>query len=308
MPVRDPSSARRKRTRDAQSAFAELIARDPPAGSRRGLGAAARDGDDTARRGARVSAPFARPRVRSTCVCPRSACAPGTCAGQTRRRRRRRSTVDRRATISRAISFRAISPFATFATSPTTTKAKTKTTPSPSRRSATRALVGGGAGLSPRTLKRNERDLLRALSHSHDGGDGDAARRDVRSTHDASVGGTQEVNTQDAALDPYLRLARAARRAADGPAARETPTDATTPALHERETTPALHERETRRLRFRRLRFRNVTLTKRKRLSSRHCRWPVSACTCVRTCAGNAARFSPRSSPRWAPRWPPTPN
>ena len=51
-----------------------------------------------------------------------------------------------------------------------------------------RALVGGGAGLSPRTLKRNERDLLRALSHSHDGGNGDAARRDVRSTHDATFG------------------------------------------------------------------------------------------------------------------------
>ena len=31
MPVRDPPSARRKRTRDAQSAFAELIARVPDA-------------------------------------------------------------------------------------------------------------------------------------------------------------------------------------------------------------------------------------------------------------------------------------
>ena len=104
-----------------------------------------------------------------------------------------------------------------------------------------RALVGGGAGLSPRTLKRNERDLLRALSHSHDG---DAARRDVRSTHDASVGGTQEVNTQDAALDPYLRLARAARRAADGPAARNPDGRDDPGASRERDDPGASRERD----------------------------------------------------------------
>ena len=243
MPVRDPSSARRKRTRDAQSAFAELIARDPPPRrSRRGLGAAARDGDDTARRGARVSAPL---RSTSSSLDLRLP-ALGLRAGDVRGpdTQTQTQTVDGRPPsddIARDIVPRDIAVRDVRDVSDDDESEDENDAVAVEAFGDARALVGGGAGLSPRTLKRNERDLLRALSHSHDG---DAARRDVRSTHDASVGGTQEVNTQDAALDPYLRLARAARRAADGPAARNPDGRDDPGASRERDDPGASRERD----------------------------------------------------------------
>jgi len=214
MPVRDPPSARRKRTRDAQSAFAELIARDPPPRrSRRGLGAAARGGDDAARRGARVSAPL---RSTSSSLDLRLP-ALGLRAGDVREpdTQTQTQTVDGRPP-SDDIAVRDVRDVSDDDENENENDAFAAEAFGDAR-----ALVGGGAGLSPRTLKRNERDLLRALAHDGDA-DGDAARfpeNDIRAPEPgpASVGGTQEVNTQDAALDPYLRLARAARRAAAGP-------------------------------------------------------------------------------------------
>ena len=190
MPVRDPSSARRKRTRDAQSAFAELIARDPPPPP---------EPPRTRRRraGRRRHRPPRRPRLRPLRSTSSSLDlrlpALGLRAGDVRGpdTQTQTQTVDGRPPsddIARDIVPRDIAVRDVRDVSDDDESEDENDAVAVEAFGDARALVGGGAGLSPRTLKRNERDLLRALSHSHDG---DAARRDVRSTHDASVGGTQ---------------------------------------------------------------------------------------------------------------------
>ena len=249
---RDPSHPREKK-RDAQTAFEELIARDPPPRrSRRVISqqkAAEREknqddfsvgaetkrksekkhGDDDDERLASISK-SANPRAsgtgtgtgtgtgpveNSTSSRSLELCLPGSVRAcdlrdadtQTQTQTQTRST--QRNTTQRTFETTAADEFDRDARDAFAGAAF----------GDARAFVGGGAGLSPRTLKRNERAFVEALRGGEDGEQSDRKKPPLGgeepSSTEKSFGETP--NTEDVAADPYLRLARLARGAAAAP-------------------------------------------------------------------------------------------